>query len=177
MTLRFFRADRHSMYFVKGDTLLKIEADIPSNDTWESHSLEDRSNPSHSKLLLESATWLEGFLALLNSSTVAGMPSNNVENISGTVLKGFHWLAYQEDAPYSDEFFNFFERSETLLDYVRKQNPPFNTTHLSLIIDFSSNTTSAAFSPELSSVEGENKTPNMQNQGNDIKNSTPENFK
>jgi hypothetical protein len=150
---------------------------------WESHSLQDRNNPSHSKLLLESVTWLESFLALLNSSTVAGMPRNNAENISGTVLsdlpvlKRFHWLAYQEDTPYSDEYFNFFERSETLLDYVRKQNPPFNTTHLSLIIDFSSNTTSASFSPELSSVEEENKTPNMQNQGNDIKNSTPKNFK
>jgi hypothetical protein len=143
---------------------------------------KDRNNTSQINLLLEAATRLEYYLAVLNSSAVVGMPSNDFESNAGTsifdllALKDFDWLVYQEDTPYSDEYFNFFERSEISLDYVRKQNTPFYSTFLSSIIGFSSNTASAAFSPELSSVE-ENDTPNMQNEGNDIKKSTPKNFK
>jgi hypothetical protein len=165
------------MYFIKSDKIFEIEAPTLSDDTWESHSLQDRNNPSHSKLLLESATRLESYLNVSNSPAVAGMPSNDFESnavisiLDLLVPKDFDWAVYQEYTPYFDKYINFVKRSEILHDYVQKHNPPFNTTILSLIKNFTSNTTSAAFSPGLSPVS-KNLTSTMQNEGNNLKSST-----
>jgi hypothetical protein len=182
MTLRSFRANRHRMYLIKSDKIFEIEAPTLPDDTWESHSLQDRNNPSRSKLLLEAATRLERYLAVLNSQAVAGMPSIDFESNAATSLfdlpvpKGYDWQVYQEDTPDSDEYFNFIKRSEILHHYFQKHNPPFNATILSLIKNFTSNTTSAAFSPGISPV-AKNMTSNMQDEGNNIKSSSTEIFK
>jgi hypothetical protein len=163
MTLRLFRANRHSI-------ILEIEADTPSDDPWEFHSLQYRDNTNQIKLLLEAATQLEGYIPVLNSSAVVGMPSNNLESHAGTsifdllVPKGFDWPVYQEDTLYSDEYIKSSEISA------------WDFSLVSLIIDLSRIAAMAPVFPELSSVE-ENETPDMQNKGNDIKNSTQKNFK
>jgi hypothetical protein len=121
-------------------------------------------------------------LAALNVPAVARMPSYDAESIASTaifdrlVAKGFDWAVYQGDTPYSNEYFNFIKRPEILHTHFQKHNPPFNTIILYLIKNFTSNTTSAAFSLGLSPV-AKNMTSNMQNEGNNIKSSTTETFK